>query len=158
MLNGLLEFVNEGFCQTSEEYYSKIITTLTNKITFVEIECDASSDAFQVFDSLNGKGLDLTAADRIKNIFMSWSPHGKGAQKWDALVSDIGEDYLANFFVSLFFYHTQKRVAKNHLPEEFRNVYKESANADFDFFFNDLKKAGMLYGSLRKARHIENQR
>lgn len=104
LLNGLLEFVNEGFCQTSEEYYSKIITTLTNKITFVEIECDASSDAFQVFDSLNGKGLDLTAADRIKNIFMSWSPHGKGAQKWDALVSDIGEDYLANFFVSLFFY------------------------------------------------------
>lgn len=154
LLNGLLEFVNEGFCQTSEEYYSKIITTLTNKITFVEIECDASSDAFQVFDSLNGKGLDLTAADRIKNIFMSWSPHGKGAQKWDALVSDIGEDYLANFFVSLFFYHTQKRVAKNHLPEEFRNVYKESANADFDFFFNDLKKAGMLYGSLRKANTL----
>ena len=106
LLNGLLEFVNEGFCQTSEEYYSKIITTLTNKITFVEIECDASLDAFQVFDSLNGKGLDLTAADRIKNIFMSWSPHGKGAQKRDALVSDIGEDYLANFFVSLFFYHT----------------------------------------------------
>ena len=151
LLNGLSDFTNEGICQSAEGFYGKIITTITNKVIFVEIECDASSDAFQVFDSLNGKGLDLTAADRIKNIFMSWSPKGKGAQKWDALVNDIGEDYLANFFVSLFFYHTKKRVAKNRLPEEFKNTYKDSASTDFDFFFNDLKKSGVLYGNLRKA-------
>lgn len=151
LLNGLAQFIDDGLCCNAEEYYQKVISTITNKVVFVEIECDASSDAFQVFDSLNGKGLDLTAADRIKNIFMSWSPAGKGAQKWNALVSDIGEEYLANFFVSMFFYHTKKRIAKNKLPDQFKNTYKESAQADFDFFFNDLKKAGVLYGNIRKA-------
>lgn len=154
--NGLKQFVEEGLCRNSEEYYERIVTAIKNKVVFVEIECDASSDAFQVFDSLNGKGLDLTAADRIKNIFMSWSPHGKGAQKWNSLVADIGEEYLANFFVSLFFYYTKKRIAKNRLPEQFKNTYKESAQSDFDFFFNDLKKSGVLYGNLRRAKTPSN--
>ncbi len=149
--NGYNQFKADGICQKTEEYYQRVISTITNKVIFVEIECDASSDAFQVFDSLNGKGLDLTAADRIKNIFMSWSAQGKGAQKWEALVSDIGDDYLANFFISLFFYYTKKRVAKNKLPDQFKNTYKESAITDFDFFFNELKASGVLYGNLRKA-------
>lgn len=143
------EFISEGICTNEQDYYKKLIDTITKRIVFVEIECDASSDAFQVFDSLNGKGLDLTAADRIKNVMMSWSPAGKGAQKWDALVQQIGEEYLASFFVSLFFFNCGKRVSKNRLPEEFKNKYKNSAQADFDFFYNDLKNDGMIYGKLR---------
>lgn len=149
--SGFLQFKEEGICTNSQDYYQKVLTTITSKINFVEIECDASSDAFQVFDSLNGKGLDLTAADRIKNIFMSWS-QGQGVQKWDVLVSEIGEDYLANFFVTLFFYHEKKRIAKNKLPEEFKAQYKDSAAANFDFFYNDLKRSGELFGKLRKAK------
>lgn len=148
---GFERFKEEKICQSAEDYYQKVISAISNKVIFVEIECDASSDAFQVFDSLNGKGLDLTAADRIKNIFMSWSQQRKGAQKWEALVSDIGEDYLASFFVSLFYYHVKKRIAKNKLPDQFKTQYKESASNDFDFFFNDLKTSAVLYGNLRKA-------
>ncbi len=33
---------------------------------------------------------------------------GQGAQKWDALVSAVGEDFLSGFFVSLFFYTSGK--------------------------------------------------
>ena len=143
------EFIDDGICGDEQEYFKKLVDTITKKIVFVEIECDASSDAFQVFDSLNGKGLDLTAADRIKNVMMSWSPAGKGAQKWDALVQQVGEDYLASFFVSLFFFNCGKRVSKNKLPDEFKNTYKNSAQTDFDYFYNDLKNDGIIYGKLR---------
>ena len=80
---------------------------------------------------------------------MSWSPAGKGAQKWDALVQQIGEDYLASFFISLFFFNCGKRVSKNKLPDEFKNKYKNSAQADFNFFYQDLKNDGIIYGKLR---------
>ena len=100
---------------------------------------------------MNGKGLDLTAADRIKNILMSWSPIAKGAAKWDALVAAVGEDNLSNFFVALFFYSSGKRVSKNKLPDEFKTVYKDSATSDFEYFFNDLLTDGTAYGSIRKA-------
>lgn len=133
-------------------FYKELIGALTKKIVFAEIDCDDSANAFQVFDSLNGKGLDLTAADRIKNIMLSWSQPGKGAQKWDALAQEVGEEYLPDFFVSLFFYHEKKRISKNKLPERFRDTYKNSAQTDFDYFYNELKDKGILYGKLRRAR------
>lgn len=143
------EYISEGVCANEQEFFKRLVDTITKKIVFVEIECDASSDAFQVFDSLNGKGLDLTAADRIKNIMMSWSPAGKGAQKWDALVQQIGEDYLASFFISLFFFNRGRRISKNKLPDEFKNKYKNDAQNDFNLFYQDLKNDGIVYGKLR---------
>ena len=50
-------------------FYNRIVETLHKKILLVEIECCDSINAFQVFDSLNGKGLDLTAAaDRCERL------------------------------------------------------------------------------------------
>lgn len=145
------EFLDDGICANSYEYYKKLSDVITKKILLVEIVCDESSNAFQVFDSLNGKGLDLTAADRIKNILLSWSPAGKGAQKWDSFVACVGEEYLTSFFVTLFFSSQGKRISKNKLPDEFKRCYKESASSDFDYFFNDLKIKGDVYGKLRTS-------
>lgn len=83
---------------------------------------------------------------------MSWSPAGKGAQKWDALVQHVGEEYIAGFFVSLFFFNCCKRISKNKLPEEFKKTYKNSAVTDFDFFYNDLQNDGLIYGKLRSNK------
>ena len=135
-----VELINDSTCNNSLDYYKKLIKVVTDKIQFVEIECDKSYNAFQVFDSLNGKGLDLTAADRIKNIMLSWSPKGKGIQKWESIVSEVGEEYLANFFVSLFFYINSRRTSKNKLPDQFRNTYKDAAADNFDNFYNKLKE------------------
>ncbi len=145
------ELINSGVVRNAEDFYDKIINVIKDRMIFVEILCDGSSNAFQVFDSLNGKGLDLTAADRIKNILMSWSPKAKGAAKWDELVAAVGEDNLTNFFVALFFYSSKRRVSKNKLPDEFKSVYKESATSDFNYFFSDLLRDGSIYGNIRKA-------
>lgn len=143
-----------------QEYYAKLINVITQKIDFVEIACDESSDAFQVFDSLNGKGLDLTAADRIKNIFISWSKNGSGVQKWDALVAEVekdtGKELMTSFFTSLFFFNKKKRISKNKLPDEFKKAYKEAACSDFDYFYKDLEKSGKLYGMIRNAKTADD--
>jgi conserved hypothetical protein len=143
------EMVQQKIFPSNIEFYTKLYDIITNRLTFVEIDCNAAADAFQVFDSLNGKGLDLTAADRIKNIFISWAPVGQGAQKWDALVSAVGEDFLSGFFISLFFYTSGKRIPKNKLPDEFRRAYQISATNDFLYFYNDLLRQAELYSTLR---------
>lgn len=43
---------------------------------FVRILCSESEDPFQVFESLNGTGLSLTGADRIKNKLMGMGANG----------------------------------------------------------------------------------
>lgn len=134
-------------------FYRRYMDVLTRRIILVEIECDASSDAFQVFDSLNGKGLDLTAADRIKNIVLSWAaPADRAVQKWDSLVAIVSEKYLVSFFVALFFFASCERVSKNKLPEKFRNEYSVSARNNFSNFYSELHKCATIYGQLRQAR------
>lgn len=152
-----VDLISHGICSSANDFYKKMTDVLLSKIVLVEIECNQSSNAFQVFDSLNGKGLDLTAADRIKNILLSWSPKGKGARKWDALVDSIGEDRLTNFFVALFFSTKGKRISKNKLPNEFKKNYKEEAVQSFDNFFNDISEKARLYGMLRDAKTETNE-
>ncbi len=134
------------------DYFKKFINIICTRIIFVEIRCNDSTDAFQVFDSLNGKGLDLTAADRIKNIFLSWDNTGNGVKNWKILEENIGEDYLTSFFVALFFYNNTRRIPKNRLPEQFKFDYKECAETNYYTFFNKLSDAARLYGELRSAR------
>lgn len=137
---------------TVESFYTNLVDTLMKKVKLVEIQCSSSMDAFQVFDSLNGKGLDLTAADRVKNIFIHWCPvKNKGKQKWDAFVSAVGEDYLTNFFVALFFYEKKGgRVSKSEIPNIFKD-YNDVALSNFDSFYTSLKRDGEIYGDLRRS-------
>ncbi|MBR4785048.1 MAG: DUF262 domain-containing protein [Fibrobacter sp.] len=143
------EMYGEDFSK-ERKFYENLVETLLNKVTMVEISCDASSNAFQVFDSLNGKGLDLTAADRIKNILMSWAPKEKRSQIWVNFEKKVGEGHLAGFFVSYFFYTKKKRISKNKLPDEFKNEYNSSTK-DFDDFVKQLYEYGEIYGKLRRC-------
>ena len=146
------ELEKEGYSISYiQSYFDKLITAVCTRIVFVEIKCNDSTDAFQVFDSLNGKGLDLTAADRIKNIFLSWDKTGKGVEHWNDLEDKIGEDYLTSFFVTLFFYNVASRISKNRLPEQFKVVYKDIAITNFSLFLNSIYEAAELYGKLRRA-------
>ncbi len=147
------ELIQNQFFDSSNDFYSHYTDILTRKIMLVEIQCDASSDAFQVFDSLNGKGLDLTAADRIKNIMLSWAKStDKAVQKWDSIVATVSESFLASFFVALFFFAKNERISKNKLPEVFRNEYAVSASNNFTNFYLELHKCATIYGQLRQAK------
>lgn len=150
LLDKVNELNNQG-CDISL-YFEKLTETVCTKLQFVNIECDDYTDAFQVFDSLNGKGLDLTAADRIKNIFMSWGKRDRAAVfKWNDLVEATEDRYLTGFFIALFFYSERKRIAKNDLPNQFKSRFKDEAIRNFTTFSNNLLKMAKLYGALRRG-------
>ena len=143
----------DGQFEDVATFYKSLISAVMNKLNLVEIECSTSANAFQVFDSLNGKGLDLTAADRIKNLFLSWCPKNKsGSQKWNSMASEVGEDDLVRFFSCLLYYKSRKRVSKRRMPDEFKIRYKDTAAADFDFFYKQLKTAAVIYGKLKNRK------
>ena len=134
-------------------FYNRIVETLNKKILLVEIECCDSINAFQVFDSLNGKGLDLTAADRIKNKVFSWakseSARDKKREAWDRIVEKVGDQHVTDFLVSLVFARSAKRCTKNGLPKEFGRLFEGEAKGDYFKFLRDLEEYADLYSSLR---------
>lgn len=151
------ELIADGKFNSLKDFYFELIRIITENLQFVEINCTTASDAFQVFDSLNGKGLDLTAADRIKNIFMSWAPPGKGQNEWDELEIKLHHKNLTSFFVSLFFYNSTNytRIPKNKLPDQFKLVYRTEAIQDFMNFSKKLQADAEIYANLR-TNNIKN--
>ena len=153
LIDKIRDLQESGYTQEDiSQYFLKLTDAVCTRLRFVNIECDDSTDAFQVFDSLNGKGLDLTAADRIKNIFMSWGKRDRNAVfQWKELVEAIEEKYLTGFFIALFFYLDKKRISKNNLPNQFKLDFKSEASLDFTSFSNKLKKEAKLYGLIRRG-------
>lgn len=119
------------------EFYRAFFQMFTSQLKFVVIECNTAMNAFQVFDSLNGKGNDLTAADRIKNIFLSWCNNKNALNKWNSLISPLDQDNLVKFFTCYMFYLNGKRVQKRRLPDEYKNEFSGSATIDFDNFYQN---------------------
>ena len=153
----IIEFRNDclenAIFPSDIDFYSTLLKTILHRLRFVVIECPDSANAFQVFDSLNGKGLDLTAADRIKNLFLSWCPNKiDGKNKWDIIAEKAGEDNLVQFFSCLLFYENKKRISRRHMPDYFTKYYnQERFQRNFDTFYSELKQRAEIYGLIKRC-------
>ena len=68
-----------------------------NSAILVVIEVDNHKDAYMLFESLNNRGVPLTAIDLIKNLLISTSERdGKSDEcydKWTKIQKNLGEEY-----------------------------------------------------------------
>ena len=67
-----------------------------NSAVLVLIEVETHKDAYMLFESLNNRGVPLSAVDLIKNLLISTSDsNGKAEttyEKWKKIISYLGED------------------------------------------------------------------
>lgn len=81
---------------TASTEFSELLDRV-NRAEIVKIEVDSASDAFQLFESLNDRGMPLTAMDLIKNKALARieqiSPEAtdEAAEKWMKMASRIPE-------------------------------------------------------------------
>lgn len=107
-------------------------------------------DAFQLFETLNSRGLELSAADLLKNFVLekrnrevAGKPNGEQslgelAAEWAQIVSDVGESAMNSQFVRYYLLMTHKndRVQKKHIYKYFRQVVD---NRSADEALHDLR-------------------
>lgn len=117
------------------DFYYGLYRAITSRIKLVRIDCAAGEDAFQVFESLNGTGLSLTSADRIKNVLMGKGaseshpiPISKIQSEWKRIETLVGGETARaidteSFFSSYMFVITSERVPKRQLPQRFKERY-----------------------------------
>ncbi len=90
-----------------------------NSAILVSIEVETNRDAYMLFESLNNRGVPLSAIDLIKNLLISISDNdGKAEEcysKWKKIISYLGEDY-----------GVQERFFR-----QFYNAYREELNSPY---------------------------
>lgn len=154
-LNKVRCWIDENASDDRFNAYDKLISILSNRVQVVDVRCNKNMNEFQVFESLNGKGQNLTAVDRIKSMYLSNARQSQtnGATRWQALYSKFNckDNLLLHFFTTFFFYKKERRVSKIDLPNSFREMSKTDYQS-FAALDSDLQEAADRYCNLRYAR------
>ena len=68
-----------------------------NSAVLVSIEVETNKDAYMLFESLNNRGVPLSAIDLIKNLLISISDRDGKAEEcytiWKKIISYLSDDY-----------------------------------------------------------------
>ncbi|MGQ0433895.1 MAG: DUF262 domain-containing protein [Microthrixaceae bacterium] len=109
---------------------TRLLRTVVQKLEFVAIHVGSLADAFLLFETLNDRGLDLSAADLLKNHLMARTEPAlvpEVGREWEGMLVDLG----AAVDVTLFFRH--------YLLLHHRDVRKEQV---YDLFKTQVEKEG----------------
>jgi hypothetical protein len=134
-----------------------------NQLMFVQITVGSQSDAFTLFESLNNRGVPLSAMDIIKNKMLAQmeKKHGvdidESFDRWQSIVEAIPdakdqERFLRHFY-NAFKHRDNVKVEKvtRATRSSVIRIYETLINRDAASLFDRLVKAGMLYGQLLSA-------
>lgn len=147
------------------DYTKENLIVLLNKInnvTVVRIEVDSASDAFMLFESLNNRGIPLTAVDLIKNKLLS-EVEKKGDSiedafsRWKAIIDGLTDDYTIQERFLRQFYNSFKwnnKIKIDGIAKATKTVlidiYEKLIDRDLDFIFNELEEKVKIYSRFVK--------
>lgn len=125
-------------------------------LLFIQVVVEDDIGAYTIFETLNARGLELTASDLIKNYLMSLvATKGKGdlshiLRRWHRLSARLGNrrlpEFLRHYFNSHFPYIRQERLFRR-IREKFTTASEAIS------LVSDLEKASISYDALQDADH-----
>jgi uncharacterized protein with ParB-like and HNH nuclease domain len=135
--------------KTGEEL-AFFVETISDKIFFTVIEVSDQLNAFKVFETLNARGVQLSASDLLKNHLFSvvdeTQPHMNELTEleniWTSLIDKLGEQKLEDY-LRYFWNSSHKSVAKKQL---FKTIKQNiSTKAAVFNLVRDLKDTADVY-------------
>lgn len=137
--------------------YIKIFLQKMNQATLVKIEVASHSDAYTLFESLNNRGVPLTAIDLIKTkLLAKMEEIGSGKidhhfDEWNNLLNYLGDDYAVQERFFRQYYNAFKPMLKDvhNIPVATRSnlmhIYEKLINNDAHGFLERILLAGKWY-------------
>lgn len=132
-----------------------------NRASLVKIEVGSHADAFTLFESLNNRGVPLSALDLIKNNLLAAlekkTPDSieENFTKWTKLLENLSEDtstqerFLRQYY-NAFKYRAEVEVAKIPLATRSNiiSIYETLIDRDAGWLFDDLFEKAKLFNQL----------
>lgn len=127
------------------EWLKSLIDNKLGKHFFVKIEIENENLAYEIFETVNAKGVDLSVADLIKNqIFKNVvGPDDRhldsAKEKWNQILEILnGIEFSLKDFLSYYWTSKYEYVSDKKLYSSIRNKYKTNKKS-WENFLNDLK-------------------
>jgi hypothetical protein len=127
---------------------------LVDKLFFTVITVTDELNAFRVFETLNARGVRLSAADLLKNYLFSLvsadDPHETELtaleDRWDRIIGLLGQETFPEFL--RVFWNSQHRLTRK--SELFKTIKKSVTDKEKAFaLLRDLDQSAAIYAALR---------
>ncbi len=140
--------------ETSGETIAGFVDQTVDRLFFTVITVTDELNAFKVFETLNARGVRLSATDLLKNyLFSVISKEGAHTaelktleERWEAIIGLLGSDSFPEF-LRVFWNSGHKLVRKTHL---FKTIRQAVSNRGQAFsLIRDLDRHARVYAALR---------
>jgi uncharacterized protein with ParB-like and HNH nuclease domain len=142
----------------SLEQLHNIFDKIVYRLSFVTIVTDSDKSAYRLFETLNDRGLDLSAVDLVKNnLLRQASEKGLNLDEiknlWEGIIDNL-EDidkvrYFRQYLLSSKIVETRGKVTKEGLYDKFSEILKKIDN--IPKFIDDVKKQSLLYNKIENS-------
>ena len=134
-----------------------------NQLMFVQITVGSQADAFTLFESLNNRGVPLSAMDIIKNKMLAQmeKKHAvdidESFERWQRLVEAIPDTNDQERFLRQFYnaFKHRKDIRVEKVTRATRSliirIYETLINRDAAFLFDELTQSAAIYGKLLRS-------
>lgn len=141
-----------------------------NSATLVKIDVATHADAFTLFETLNNRGVPLSAIDLIKNKLLghlermsSKASIDENFDRWNEIIKNLSDEYSTQERFLRQFYNAfkwDKAVEVSKAPKALRSnlirIYEELIDRNADDIFNRLEEASQIYSTNIQYESDEN--
>ena len=138
----------------------QLLLEKVNAAALVKIEVHNHSDAYTLFESLNNRGIPLTAIDLIKNKLLALLEKNepgnidRNYDKWKKIISNLGDDYNVQERFFRQYYNAYRTELKSYAPSitaplatksNLMQIYERLVGHDPKKFLEDLVRLSKIY-------------
>lgn len=153
--------------------YQKVqdILAKLNNATLVKIDVSNHSDAFTLFETLNNRGVPLSAIDLIKNKLLgklekeNSDSIDRNFERWSKIVDNLTDEYsLQERFLRHFYnaFKVDENVEVKRTPKALRSnlirIYEELINRDAQSILSNLEECSKIYNNNIEYDQSENSK
>jgi hypothetical protein len=131
------DFLREHVAELPLQKVGVLLYRLKNQSIIIRLDVSEAKDAFKLFETINNRGLQLSATDIIKNFILGNAARfgadslGLAREKWAELLVSLDELQTETFFRQFMVAHLHRRVTKAEVVGEFQASFmKEVAEAE----------------------------
>ena len=134
-----------------------------NQLTFVHISVGSQADAFALFESLNNRGMPLSAMDIIKNKMLAQMERkhavdiDESFERWKGLIAAIPEPNDQERFLRHFYnaFKHRKEIKVDKVTRATRSliirIYEALIERNASSLFDELTTKAAIYGNLLRS-------
>ena len=160
----ITEYLNEN---SHDENFFQTLLEKINSATLVKIEVNNHSDAYTLFESLNNRGIPLTAIDLIKNKLLSklekLEPGSidDNYKSWKKVIEALGDDYNVQERFFRQYYNAYRSELKSIVlvpiatKTNLMQIYEKLVNHYPKQFLTDMVRLSKIYANIINRKPVE---